>query len=358
MKKILIVTGGSGGHVMPALSVFDHLKKYFDTSIITDNRGSKFINKKEYEFNIIDVPNLFEKFYLLPVNIIKFLISIFQSYFFLKKNKINFLISTGGYMSLPICIASKIIGLKIYLIEPNSVIGRANLFILSLSKKIICYDKDIKNFPNKHLNKINIVPPLLRKEAYVSAKNDKEKLGNLKKILVLGGSQGAKFFDKNITDLLLQVSEKIEIEVCQQVYDELEKNKIKSKYIDAKILNTLFSFDEELFNEIGKFDLAITRSGASAIAELSFFNVPFIAIPFPFAKDDHQYYNAKFYENLDTCWLIRQSEFKKNLMSDLIINLFNDSDNYFNKKRNLKSISNKNTWESVNKKLLEIISEH
>ena len=60
MKKILIVTGGSGGHVMPALSIFDHLKKNFQLTLVTDLRGSKYINKNNYNFNIINVPNLFE----------------------------------------------------------------------------------------------------------------------------------------------------------------------------------------------------------------------------------------------------------------------------------------------------------
>ena len=85
MKKILISTGGSGGHVMPALSMFDHLKNNFETIIVTDNRGSKFINKNKYQFNLIDVPNLFSELYLFPINLIKFIISIFKSYFFLKK---------------------------------------------------------------------------------------------------------------------------------------------------------------------------------------------------------------------------------------------------------------------------------
>ena len=357
MRKVLIVTGGSGGHVMPALSIYDHLNKNFDVTIITDKRGSKFINQKEYKFDLIDVPNLFEKFYLVPFNITRFFIAILKSYFFLNRKKINFIISTGGYMSLPICIASKIKGLKIYLVEPNSVLGRANSFILSLSKKIICYDKNIKGFPNKYLNKINVINPILRRDVYLSSKNNKDKFDSIKKILVLGGSQGARFFDKNITHLLLKVSKKIQIEVCQQVYDNEEKKIIENKYLNAKINSILFKFDEKLYNKVGQFDLAITRAGASAVAEFAFFNIPFIAIPFPFAKDDHQYFNAKFYENLNSCWLFRQNKFETNLISDLIIKLFNDSDEYFNKKNNLREISIKNTWDHVNNRLLEIISE-
>ena len=87
MKKILIVTGGSGGHVIPSLSIYDHLKNNFDLALITDSRGLKYINKDNYKFILIDVPNLFSNLYLLPYNIIKFLISIFKSYFFFKKKK-------------------------------------------------------------------------------------------------------------------------------------------------------------------------------------------------------------------------------------------------------------------------------
>jgi len=135
MKKILIVTGGSGGHVMPALSIYDHLKNNFEISLVTDIRGSKFVNESYYQFNLIDVPNLFSNLYLFPLNFIKFIITIYKSYFFLKKKNINFLISTGGYMSLPLCVASKFLNIEIILFEPNSVLGKSNRFILSISKK-------------------------------------------------------------------------------------------------------------------------------------------------------------------------------------------------------------------------------
>ena len=58
MKRILIATGGSGGHVNPALSFFDHLKKNFDTSIVTDSRGLKFIDKKIYNVDLFDTPRM------------------------------------------------------------------------------------------------------------------------------------------------------------------------------------------------------------------------------------------------------------------------------------------------------------
>tara|TARA_B100001123_G_C15335940_1_gene1032827 strand:+ start:121 stop:1200 length:1080 start_codon:yes stop_codon:yes gene_type:complete len=358
LKKILIVTGGSGGHVIPALSIFDHLKSSFETSLVTDLRGSKFIDKNKYKFNLIDVPNIYSKKYLFPIYFVKFIHSIFKSYFFLKRKNINFLISTGGYMSIPICIASKLLKIKIFLFEPNSVLGKSNKLILSIAKNIICYDSKIKLYPNKYLNKIYSINPIFRKEIYSIEKNIKEEFETVKKILIIGGSQGAEFFDKNIPDVVDKISKKIKIEVCQQISNLDKKSLIEKKYNDLKINYELFSFDNNLYRKINKFDLVITRSGSSTIAELAYFNVPFIAIPFPFAKDNHQYFNAKFYENASCNWLIEQHNFNINYLADLIINLFSEKTEYFEKKQNLQKIYNQNTWNNVNKKLLDLINEN
>ena len=126
MKKVLITTGGSGGHVIPSLSMYDALKDNFVVHIVTDKRGSKFIKKKNYNFTLIDVPNLFSNLFLLPYNIVNFCLSILKSYKYLKSNDFDFLISTGGYMSLPLFIASNLLNIKIFIFEPNSVIGRVN----------------------------------------------------------------------------------------------------------------------------------------------------------------------------------------------------------------------------------------
>ena len=86
MKKILIATGGSGGHVIPSLSIYDALKDDFEVKISTDSRGSKFINNENYNYSLIDVPNLFSNLLLLPYNLIKFCFSIIKSYKYLKLN--------------------------------------------------------------------------------------------------------------------------------------------------------------------------------------------------------------------------------------------------------------------------------
>ncbi len=163
-EKILISTGGSGGHVIPALNFYDHLKNDYEVYLITDLRGSKFINSEVYKNHIIDVPDFKKNILKIPLNLILFIISIIKSLIFLKKNKINKIISTGGYMTLPTCIASRFINSKLFLFEPNMVLGRSNLIFINQCKKIFCYSNSIKKFPNKYIDKIQIICPILKKK--------------------------------------------------------------------------------------------------------------------------------------------------------------------------------------------------
>ena len=103
------------------------------------------MKKYDYKFNIINTPKL-SNILLLPFDFIIILFLIIKSFFLMKKEKIQKIISTGGYMSLPLIFAAKIMNLDIYLIEPNQIIGRANRFFLKSCTKIFCYTDKIKNF--------------------------------------------------------------------------------------------------------------------------------------------------------------------------------------------------------------------
>ena len=109
-------------------------------------------------------------------------------------------------MSLPFCIASKFLNIEIFLFEPNMVIGRANKLFLNSCKKIFCYTKMIKNFPDNLRDKIIIINPLVRKEIYELKSSDdiQDKLT----LLIIGGSQGANIFDKNLKNSIINISKK------------------------------------------------------------------------------------------------------------------------------------------------------
>ena len=358
MKKILIVTGGSGGHVIPSLSIYDALKDNFDVQIVTDFRGSKYINFENYNYSLIDVPNIFSNYILFPFNIIKFCLSILKSYKFLKSNNFNTLISSGGYMSLPLCIASTLLNINIFIFEPNSILGRANKFALNFSKKIICCHKNLAGVSKKFINKIYLIEPLLRKKIYFCKKNKKSKLEKQIKLLIIGGSQGAKFFDEFIPKIIIKLSKKIKIRILQQVIDQKSKKYLSDLYEKNHIKHELFDFDNNLFVKAVNYDLAITRSGASTISELAYLNIPFVAIPFPYAKDNHQYYNAKIYEKNDSCWLMMQKDINEDNFTNLLTKIFEDKNEYYSKKKNLIQLTEQNSWEKNKFRLIALLNEN
>ena len=164
-KKALISTGGSGGHVLPAITIHDHLKSYYEILISTDLRGLRYLDKENYRFIIVNTPKL-NNLLLFPLSLLKLIILTIKSLIILRREKISILISTGGYMSLPLCLAAKVLSIKIFLIEPNMVLGRANKFFLNFSYKILCYSRKLINLPKKFEQKQIIIKPLIRKKYY------------------------------------------------------------------------------------------------------------------------------------------------------------------------------------------------
>ena len=353
-KKILISTGGSGGHVMPAITIYDHLKTEYDILISTDLRGLKYLDNAICKIIIVNTPKL-NNLILLPYTILKVFFLIFKSLYLLKKEKIQILISTGGYMSLPLCIAAKILNIKIFLLEPNMVIGRANKFFLVFCKKIICYSKKIIGFSDKFKNKLIILNPLLRKKYY--EKIPENKIDKLFTVMIIGGSQGAQVFDKIIHEVIAKISKINSLKIIHQT-NKKKVDFFKKFYLENKIENHVFSFDQDLNILLNQSDLCITRAGATSLAEISFLNIPFIAIPLPTSKDNHQLENAKYYKDKNCCWIIEQKNFDKKKFEDLLKNIVMDNENLNKKKKNLENLNYQNTWNNVNQNLLKIINEN
>ena len=354
MKKILLTTGGTGGHVIPAEIIGEHLKDKYEINFSTDLRGYKYLKSSKNQIIIIDTPKLNLNF-LFPLKIIKLIYLTFKSTMYLKKKKINKIISTGGYMSLPICLGGKILGLKIYLLEPNLTLGRANKFFLNFCEKIICYSSNLTNFPKKFINKIKVIKPLVSKNFYEIKK--KETLNKKFCFLISGGSQGAKIFDEIIKEILVNLSKNHLIKVIQQTNIANIEN-LENFYNSNNIENKIFHFEKNFVNLINESDLCITRAGATSLAEISIMNKPFIAIPLPSAKDDHQMKNAKFYEKAECCWVLNQKILDKVKLTEILLSILNDKSDYINKKINLKKLNYQNSWNSVNESINKIINEN
>ena len=352
-KNFLITTGGSGGHVIPALILYEHLSKKENVIISTDKRGLKYLNDEFYKCKIINTPRL-NNILLLPYNMIKIFILTLKSLFLLKNKKVEKILSTGGYMSLPLILAGKILKLEIFLLEPNQVLGRSNKYFLSSCKKIFCYNKKIINFPKNFLDKMVIINPLVRENIYKlkSSGSIKDKFT----ILIVGGSQSASIFNMNLKNSIVNISNKKPIKIIQQTNKE-NVSYLKDFYSKNNIENKIFNFENNFENIIKDADLCITRSGASTLAELSVINTPFIAVPLPTSKDNHQLENANFYKENDCCWVIDQTNFEKKI-EHLLSEILTDKIDYLKKKENLKKLNYQNTWINVNQKILEIINEN
>ena len=352
-KKVLISTGGSGGHVIPAITLYDHLSEKNEVIISTDKRGLRYLDRNSFEIKIIDTPKLNNIFYL-PLNLIVILFQIIKSFFLLRKKKIDRLVSTGGYMSLPLILASKLIGIKIFLLEPNLVLGRANKFFLNSCEKIFCYNDKIKNFPRNFENKIVKINPLIRKEFYETKVNNYQK--NKIRILIVGGSQGAEVFDNKLKDTFINLSKKFSIKIIQQTNQKNISNLV-NLYTKSGIENQIFDYDSNFVKYILQSDICITRAGATTLAELSFLNVPFVAIPLPSSKDNHQFENANFYFEKKCCWIIEQNQIENNI-EEVLRGIFQSKTDFLKKKENLKKLNYQNSWINVNQKILKSINEN
>ena len=258
-------------------------------------------------------------------------------------------------MSLPLCIASKILNLKLFLFEPNMVLGRSNSLFINSCKKIFCYSENIKNFPKKFKKNISVIPTLLRKEFYLSKKaND---ISEEIKLLVIGGSQGARIFDTIIQDSVLELSKKYILKVFHQASTENFDN-LKNFYYKNNIENELFNYNDNILKFMSQSNICITRAGASTLAELIFLNLAHITIPLPSAKDNHQFENALFYQNKGCNWVIDQNEINKKNLTEKLVNIIENKREYFEKKKNMENFNYQNTWNNINQKMISTINEN
>ena len=320
-----------------------------------DERGMKFLDKNKYNIEIINVPPISKNIFLLPFQFFLLIFLTIKSIILLKKKKIDILFSTGGYMSLPLCLASKILNTKLFLFEPNMVLGRSNKFFIKFCNKIFCYSDKIKNFPNKYMNKINIISSLLRNKFYETKKA--ESINKNINLLVIGGSQGAKIFDKLIKTSIVELSKKYDLKIYQQT-NLVNFENLKKFYKVNNINHELFDFNEDISNIMSKANLCLTRAGASTLAELVFLNLPFVAIPLPTSKDNHQLENALFYNEIGCNWILNQSEINDEVIISKLVNIIDNKDEYLLKKINMKNFSYQNTWNNINQKIISVINEN
>ena len=321
MINIGLACGGSGGHISPALALVNNLRKNrLKPHFFTDTRGVHLINSDSCFVISSGSPSVsgLEKI----INLMKLIIGIIQSIYHLYKNRISLVIGFGGYTSVPILVAAKLLKIPSIIHEQNKILGRANRFCLSLCEKIaLSFDlKTQLKHPSKQILTGNPVSKAFEKVG------DKKFYPLSKQritLLVIGGSQGAKIFSDILPKTIKLLPQKIKnkIYVYHQCRKE-DKEKIINLYREIKINFKVETFFNEIYKRFEEADLIISRSGGSTITEIAASKRPSILIPFPYSTDNHQMENALEFQVKDAAILIEQKKFNENYLLKTLNKLF------------------------------------
>ncbi len=349
-KKILIATGGTGGHIFPAVSLANYLlNKNYDVQLTTDKRGFKYIKNYDHLrlIKISTSPLIKKNFLSILHSVFIIIFSILKSFLFLIINRPSIIFGMGGYSSFPICFAASILKIKFVIYENNLIVGKANRFLLPFAQKILVSYKELEGIPKKYENKIKEIGNIIREEIInLNFTNSEDKFENIK-ILVLGGSQAAQIFAEQIPPIFIKLAEKgLNITVYQQCLKD-QNSKLSELYSKSKIDYNLFNFTDKIIDYYSKSNLVITRSGASVLGELINAKIPFISIPLPTSADNHQYKNAEFYFKKGYGYLLEEKDIKNKLF-ELINSIYKDKSLINKILSNQRQYSDKNIFKNLN----------
>ncbi len=325
-KKILIATGGTGGHIFPAYSLANYLiNNNFEVKLTSDERGLKYL--KDYKnLNLIKIHSSTlnkKNFFKLVYSACIIIISIIRSLLFLLFNRPSIVFGMGGYSSFPICVAASILKIKFIIYENNLIIGKANKYLIPLAKKIFVSYKELEGIPERYSDKVFQLGNIIREEIISTNYNNHMNKFDKLKILVLGGSQGAEIFAEELPQIFKKIKDSgVSVKIYQQCQNE-QNSQLYQYYKNIKIDCEIFNFTNKITDYYSKANLVITRSGASVLGELINFKIPFISIPLPTSADNHQYKNAEFYQKKGYGYLLEEKDIK-NKLHDLIHLIFKD----------------------------------
>ena len=343
-KSIILAAGGTGGHLFPALALAEELDNTnVDVHLITDLRCQKYLDQNQpIKTHIFD-------FHLKMTGLLNKVISVWRlsnvcikTLCLIGKLKPHIIIGFGGYTSFPSLLAAKVLRIPYIVQEQNCFLGKSNRLFAGSAKIIALSYKETSNVSLSDTPKVVITGDLVRSSIRnLPIKNtfDNEEF----RLFIFGGSQGAKVFSQLIPEAiteLLKLNPSLKIHLTQQVSQDDQKE-IAAIYDKLGIKYVLSPFFHNMAEIYSKTDLVISRSGASTVAELVNVGVPAIFIPFPYAMEDHQYFNAKAIENSKAGWCFRQEEITSIILAQKIYELIVDrkllketSKNLLNRKNN------------------------
>ncbi len=344
MKKIVLTGGGTAGHIYPALALVDDLNDY-EISYIGTNSIEKEILKKYKNIKFYEIPavklhrKLTLKNFLIPFKLFS---SIKKAKEILKKIKPDIIFSKGGFVALPVVFAGKKLGIKVVSHESDLSMGLANKLILKKCD-IMCtsFPSTLKGNP-----KCIYTGQPIRKELLSGNKDYTKYLFKSSKpiLLVVGGSQGAKFINEIIWTNVDTLTKDFNVIHC-----------VGKGNLNKKIKNEAYKqieYAENIGDLYAGSTIAISRAGCGVISELKCLKIPALLIPLSkkCSRGD-QIENAKLFESFGYCEVLEEENYTKQEFLRLIKKLLNDREKY------VKNIcKDKNSL--PNKKIIEILRKN
>lgn len=313
-QKIMIVGGGTGGHVYPALSMAEAFKKQnsdFDVHFVGTTKGieSRLVPEAGYKLHFVEIGrmnhNVSTKEKLFTLLCLPF--AFLKSFFLLLKLRPKAVVGVGGYASVPVMLVAAIFGFKCYIWEPNAIPGLANRFLSKFVKNaLLIFEEAKKHVKSKN---VHIVGLPIRQDIEEQADNKhfdykKTKLN----LLIFGGSQGARAINEAVSEMVVSESKCLEnFNVVHQTGQHDIKTVQNTYHENNKSLEVM-AYINDMPEKLKWADIVIARSGASTLAELAAMGLPSVLIPYPLASDNHQQKNASAFEAVGAAKMLVQKQ--------------------------------------------------
>jgi UDP-N-acetylglucosamine--N-acetylmuramyl-(pentapeptide) pyrophosphoryl-undecaprenol N-acetylglucosamine transferase len=362
--KIIITGGVTGGHLFPGIAIGEEFLKHNENNkIVFVSIGNDF-EKKMFSTNKFE----FKTIQASPIKgasisgTIKALFKLFKGvisgFRIIKDFNPDIVIGVGGHSSAPIMIAAKLLNIKTALHEQNTIPGMTNRILSKISDRIYISFEDSDKFFNK--NKVLLTGNPLRSQILNTIEKNEED-NNIKKnekftIFVTGGSQSARSINKTIIESLdyLKIKKDDLFFIHQSRYED--KEKIKDAYIKHGIKYMVEPFFMDMASLYKKADLIICRAGAGTIAEITAMGKAAIYIPFPYAADNHQEFNALSLVKKNAGEMILEKNLSGKLIFEKILYYFTNRQKLIEIGKNAKNLSMPNAALIIIKDCYRILS--
>ncbi len=315
VRHYVLAAGGTGGHLIPAFALASELERRgHHVALITDERGAAIPGKPaSLPVHILPAGRVEG---LNPLRWLRGLLAIREGRRMARRLFDNFepsaVVGFGGYPALPAVLAAHSAKIPTIIHEQNAVLGRVNRFLAKRVNAIATAYRQVQRLSPKHRGKVHLVGNPVRGELLTLRDQPYPPFTEegLLRILVTGGSQGARVLSEVVPDglAMLQTALRLRLQVTQQCRPE-DIDAVRARYAGHDIPAELGTYFENMAERLADAHLFIGRAGASTIAELTAVGRPAILVPLPIATDDHQTANAREMVASGGARSIRQTKF-------------------------------------------------